>query len=576
MDNQEVAAVLDEMANLMELNGENPFRSRAYASAAREIETMDEAVDDLAEREALDEVRGIGKKIAVEIEELLSIGKIQRHQDLIEKVPEGLIEMQGIPGLGGKRLRQIYESLGVADIDALAKACVSGEVAGLKGFGEKTAKNIIGGIEYLQQHRGRYLTHVAGATADLLAGFLRSRPEVIRLEVTGSLRRRRETTKDVDIVASSQDAESLGNAFAACEYVGEVTGHGETKVSVILKSGMSADLRIVTDEQFPYAVHHFTGSKEHNTLMRTRAKGQGMKMNEYGLFKGEDLLPCATEAEIFETLGLVYIQPELREGLDEIDRAESGNLPDLVTPEQLRGTVHVHTTHSDGRASIEAMAAAAKERGYEYIGICDHSKAVVYANGLDEDRVRARWDQIDAVNAKLDGIRVLKGIEVDIMIGGGFDFSEDFLSEFELVVASIHSGFSMSRDEATKRVVDAVKSPHVDSLGHPTGRLLLSRDGYPLDARAVCEAAAEAGTAIELNAHPRRLDLDWRELRFAKECGVKVAIDTDAHSIDGLDDMQYGVGIARKAGLEEEDVLNVMTADALMAWTGGETCRENR
>ncbi|MBT99225.1 MAG: hypothetical protein CL902_11440, partial [Dehalococcoidia bacterium] len=283
MDNQEVAAVLDEMANLMELNGENPFRSRAYAAAARAIETMEESIVDLSARGALDEVRGIGKKIAVEIDELLSGGVIQRHQDLIATVPEGLIEMQGIPGLGGKRLRQVHELLGVADIDALAKACASGAVAELKGFGAKTASNILNGIAYIQQHQGRYLANVAQKEADLLRDYLKDRPEVIRLALTGSLRRRRETTKDVDIVVSSGDPESLGRAFAECPYVKEVTGHGQTKVSVILKSGMAADLRIVSDEQFPYAIHHFTGSKEHNTLMRSRAKARGMKMNEYGL-----------------------------------------------------------------------------------------------------------------------------------------------------------------------------------------------------------------------------------------------------------------------------------------------------
>ena len=569
MDNQEVAYVLEEMANLMELNGENPFRIRAYYSAARAIETIEETVVELSEASSLDEVRGVGKKIAVEIEELLASGKIQRHQDLISTVPEGLVEMQGISGLGGKRLRQIYESLGIADIDALAKACVSGEVAELKGFGAKTAQNILNGIEYLQKHEGRYLTNVARFEADQLVAFLQERPEVIRIQVAGSLRRHRETTKDVDIVVSSDAPDSLGDAFASCPAVEEVISHGRTKVSVILRSGMASDLRIVSDEQFPYALHHFTGSKEHNTLMRGRAKAHGLKMNEYGLFGGEDFVPCRDESEIFKALGLAYIEPELREGLDEIERAEAGRLPDLVSMEDLFGTVHVHTNHSDGRGTIEAMALAARDAGYHYIGICDHSKAVVYANGMDEDRCRAQWEEIDAVNAELEGIRILKGIEVDIMPEGNFDFEEEFLAEFELVVASIHSVFSMTREEATERVIRAVSSPYVDILGHPTGRLLLSRDGYPLNAKAVCEAAAEAGTALELNAHPRRLDLDWRELRYAKECGAKVSINTDAHSIEGLDDMRYGVGIARKAGLAREDILNAMPVDEFLAWTEG-------
>ena len=557
------------MANLMELNGENPFRIRAYSSAARAIETIEETVVELSEASSLDEVRGVGKKIAVEIEELLASGKIQRHQDLISTVPEGLVEMQGISGLGAKRLRQIYESLGIVDIDALAKACVSGEVAELKGFGAKTAQNILNGIEYLQKHEGRYLTNVARFEADQLVTFLQERPEVIRIQVAGSLRRHRETTKDVDIVVSSDAPDSLGDAFASCPAVEEVISHGRTKVSVILRSGMASDLRIVSDEQFPYALHHFTGSKEHNTLMRGRAKAHGLKMNEYGLFGGEDLVPCRDESEIFKALGLTYIEPELREGLDEIERAEAGRLPDLVSMEDLFGTAHVHTNHSDGRGTIEALALAARDAGYHYIGICDHSKAVVYANGMDEDRCRAQWEEIDAVNAELEGIRILKGIEVDIMPEGNFDFEEEFLAEFELVVASIHSVFSMTREEATERVIRAVSSPYVDILGHPTGRLLLSRDGYPLNAKAVCEAAAEAGTALELNAHPRRLDLDWRELRYAKECGAKVSINTDAHSIEGLDDMRYGVGIARKAGLAREDILNAMPVDEFLAWTEG-------
>ncbi|MCH2664272.1 DNA polymerase/3'-5' exonuclease PolX [bacterium] len=569
MDNQEVAYVLEEMANLMELNGENPFRIRAYSSAARAIETIEETVVELSEASSLDEVRGVGKKIAVEIEELLASGKIQRHQDLISTVPEGLVEMQGISGLGAKRLRQIYESLGTVDIDALAKACVSGEVAELKGFGAKTAQNILNGIEYLQKHEGRYLTNVARFEADQLVTFLQERPEVIRIQVAGSLSRHRETTKDVDIVVSSDAPDSLGDAFASCPAVEEVISHGRTKVSVILRSGMASDLRIVSDEQFPYALHHFTGSKEHNTLMRGRAKAHGLKMNEYGLFGGEDLVPCRDESEIFKALGLTYIEPELREGLDEIERAEAGRLPDLVSMEDLFGTAHVHTNHSDGRGTIEAMALAARDAGYHYIGICDHSKAVVYANGMDEDRCRAQWEEIDAVNAELEGIRILKGIEVDIMPEGNFDFEEEFLAEFELVLASIHSVFSMTREEATERVIRAVSSPYVDILGHPTGRLLLSRDGYPLNAKAVCEAAAEAGTALELNAHPRRLDLDWRELRYAKECGAKVSINTDAHSIEGLDDMRYGVGIARKAGLAREDILNAMPVDEFLAWTEG-------
>ncbi len=565
MDNKDIAAVLEEMATLMELKGENAFRCRAYANAARQVEMLQELVVELVERGELDSVRGIGKGLARDITELVQTGQMTAYGKLMEGIPEGLLEMLEVPGLGAKRVRTLHEALGISDVDALAKACEAGEVEKLSGFGKKTAERILQGVAYLQQHRGRYLYSTALAEAEAIRDYLLDRPGVIRLEVAGSIRRCKETTKDVDVLASSEDPAGLAEAFAGFGGVAQVTGKGETKVSVVLKSGMQADLRIVGDEDFPYTLHHFTGSREHNTLMRRRAKEQGMKLNEYGLYRGEDRVPCADEAALFKALGLAYIPPELREGLNEVEEAEKGDFPALVSVADLQGTLHVHTRYSDGRTDVGTMARAAAELGYRYIGICDHSRAAAYANGLTEERVRDQWAEIERVNKSLEDIRVLRGIEVDILGDGGLDFEDDFLAEFDLVVASVHSKFTMTEAEATERIVRAVENPHVDILGHPTGRLLLSREGYPLDVQAVVDAAAGAGTAIELNASPQRLDLDWRHLAYARERGVKISINTDAHSVEGLEHMPCGVGIARKGGLTAEHVLNAMGVEVLLA-----------
>ena len=568
MDNKDIAAALEEMTTLMELNGENAFRIRSYVNAARQIELLQASASDLSARGELESVRGIGAKMAENIAILIDTGQLPGMGDLRSALPEGLLEMIEVPGLGAKRVRSIYEQLGIADVDALAKACEAGEIEKLRGFGKKTAESILRGVSYLQQHRGRFLSRTARDEAEALRAYLSDQPGVMRLSVAGSVRRCMETSKDVDIVASAKDGGALVGAFVAYPDVAEVTGRGETKVSVVLDSGMRADLRIVADVAFPYALHHFTGSKEHNTAMRQRAKDRGMKLNEYGLFKGDEDAVCADERALFGALGLHYIPPELREGRDEIERAAQAPLPELVAQSDLKGTLHVHTTYSDGRHSVEDMARAAKALGYAYIGICDHSKAAAYANGLNEDRVRLQWDEIDRVNDAVEDIRVLKGIEVDILSDGGLDFDDEFLSEFDLVVASVHSKFSMTEQEATDRLVRAVQNPHVDILGHPSGRLLLSREGYPLNMKAVIDAAAEARTAIEINANPARLELDWRFLSYAREKGVQIPINTDAHSVEGLKDMCFGLGIARKGGLTADGVLNALSVEDFLAGLG--------
>ena len=566
MDNREVAEILEEMAALMELNGEGGFRIRAYTNAARGIESLREPVATLAAEGKLDSVRGIGKGLAGRITGLVETGRLPGLEELKASVPEGLMEMTEIPGLGAKRVRAIYEELGIADIDALSRACDSGELEAMSGFGRKTADRIAHGIQYMQKHRGQFLCNNAREEAEAIRAFLEDQEGVDRLAVAGSVRRRTETHRDVDLVACTKDAAGLAGAFTRYGEVAEAVESGEMRVSVMLASGMRANLWLVKEEAFPTALYHVTGSEVHVAQVRDRAAERGLKLNEHGLFDGDRRIPCEDEAALFEALGLSEIPPELREGEDEIRLAECGALPRLVSRADLIGTLHVHTRHSDGRADVMEMASAAAGLGYGYIGICDHSKAAAYANGLTEDRVRAQWEEIDSVNAELQDVRVLKGIEVDILGDGRLDFEDDFLAQFDVVVASVHSRFGMTEAEATERIVRAVQNPHVHILGHPTGRLLLSREGYPLDHRAVIDAAAEANTAIELNANPRRLDMDWRHIGYAREKGVKIAINTDAHSVEGLDQMKYGLGVGRKGGLTPADVLNAMTEDEFLSW----------
>lgn len=566
MDNQEVAEVLEEMATLMELNGDGGFRIRAYANAARAIDSLGEPVAALAAEGKLDSVRGIGKGLAGRIGELVETGHLPGLEELKASVPEGLMEMTEIPGLGAKRVRAIYEELGIVDVDALSRACDSGDLEAMSGFGRKTAERIAHGIQYMQKHRGRFLCDYAGNDAGAILAFLEDRANVDRVAVAGSIRRRMEAHTELDLVASTKDPDALSGAFTGYGEVAEVVDAGESRVSVALKSGMRANLWMVEGPGFATALHRVTGSEAHVAQICDRASELGLKLNEHGLFDGERRIPCEDESALYKALGLSEIPPELREGAGEVSLAGTGGLPTLVSRGDLRGTLHVHTRYSDGRAELREMAKAAADLGYEYIGICDHSKAAAYASGLTEDRVRAQWEEIDSVDDELDDIRVLKGIEVDILGEGRLDFEDEFLSEFDVVVASVHSRFGMTEAEATDRIVRAVQNPHVHILGHPTGRLLLSREGYPLDHRAVIDAAAEADTAIELNANPRRLDMDWRHIGYAREKGVKISINTDAHSIKGLEQMDYGLGAGRKGGLTAPEVLNAMNLGDFLAW----------
>jgi len=576
MDKNQVANLLDEIASLLELKeGSNPFEVRAYQNASRAVNGLDGDIEQLTREGKLKGVPGLGSTIIKRIEEVVETGHIALYDELVETTPPVKLEMMRISGVGPKKINAIYNQLHVNSIPDLVQACEENKVAALPGFGKKTQDKIVQGIAFLAQHAGRFLYPVAEEEASHIYTVLKELPEIVRLQVAGSLRRRRETIGDIDLVASVADSASedarrkIMDVFTSQPSVQAITGKGETKSSVVLSSGINMDLRVVNDSQFPYTLHHFTGSKEHHIPLRRRALGMNMTINDYGLFKGKEphleLVPCKDETDIYAALGMAYIEPELREDMGEIEAAINGTLPVLVQGSDLRGVLHVHSTWSDGQNTIREMAEACIARGLTYLGLTDHSKTAAYAGGLNEEDLRRQHEEIDQLNKEFAGrLRILKGIECDILRDGSMDFADDILATLDFVVASIHSLFNLSSEEQTQRMLRAISNPYVDIIGHPTGRILLGREGYALDIEAVIDAAAEHGVCIEINAHPSRLDLDWRYLHRARDKGIKIPIDPDAHVISGLDDMRFGVGIARKGWLRAGDVLNTMTTDALL------------
>ena len=576
MDKNQVANLLDEIASLLELKeGSNPFEVRAYQNASRAVNGLDGDIEQLTREGKLKGVPGLGSTIIKRIEEVVETGHIALYDELVETTPPVKLEMMRIPGVGPKKINAIYNQLHVNSIPDLVQACEENKVAALPGFGKKTQDKIVQGIAFLAQHAGRFLYPVAEEEASHIYTVLKELPEIVRLQVGGSLRRRRETIGDIDMVASVADSASedarrkIMDVFTSQPSVQAITGKGETKSSVVLSSGINMDLRVVNDSQFPYTLHHFTGSKEHHIPLRRRALSMNMTINDYGLFKGKEphleLVPCKDETDIYAALGMAYVEPELREDMGEIEAAVNGTLPALVQQSDLRGVLHVHSTWSDGQNTIREMAEACIARGLTYLGLTDHSKTAAYAGGLNEEALKRQHEEIDQLNKEFAGrLRILKGIECDILRDGSMDFADDVLATLDFVVASIHSLFNLSPEEQTQRMLRAISNPYVDIIGHPTGRILLGREGYTLDIEAVIDAAAEHGVCIEINAHPSRLDLDWRYLHRARDKGIKIPIDPDAHVISGLDDMRFGIGIARKGWLRASDVLNTMTTDALL------------
>ena len=554
-----IIQILEEIATLLELTGENPFKSRAYQNAARNLEKSEVDFDELVKENRLTEIEGIGEAISKKLTELIQTGKLEYYEKLKDSVPPGHLEMLKIPGLGPKKIHALYEQLGVKDVGELEYACLENRLVDLKGFGEKTQDNILAGIAKLKVYKERRLYAEVAVEAEALLEYLKRDKSILSISIAGSLRRGNETVKDIDILAASKNPEKLGGHFTSYERIETVTASGETKVSVVLKSGINADLRIVTSAEYPYALHHFTGSKEHNTAMRGRAKDMGLKMNEYGLFRRDKNIKCASEEELFAALKLQFIEPELRENMGEIQAAEKNELPKLVEEKDVRGIFHVHTNFSDGGETLENMARAAREMGLQYIGISDHSRSAYYAGGLQIEDIKKQHELIDKLNKKLKPFHIFKGIEADILPDGSLDYDEKTLARFDFVIAAVHSNFNMPAREMTARLKKALQNKYATMLAHPTGRLLLSREPYAVNLEEVIDTAAKFGKAVELNANAHRLDLDWRHCIYAKRKGVKIAINPDAHQIAGLRDVSFGVKIARKGWLSSEDCLNCMS-----------------
>lgn len=563
MDKRQISDTLDEIALLLELSGENTFKTRAYQNASRAIQNMDRDITEVVERGEISSIRGVGKSIAEKITTLVEEGSLPYLEDLREKTDPGLLDLLKVPGLGPKRVKEIYQAYGIASLGELEYAAQSNTLQELPGFGEKMQSKILEGIAVIKKNSERTLLSKALAEAEAILAAMAGMKIVQRAALAGSLRRRKETVKDVDIVVSTTDPKMVMEQFIALPRTESVISHGDTKSSIRLDTGLQVDLRAVSDEEFPYTLHHFTGSKEHNVALRARAQSRGLKINEYGLWKGEDRIPCKDEKEFFAALGLSFIEPELREDQGEIDAAENDDLPNLLTRDDLKGILHNHTIYSDGVRTPREMAEAARERGYLYIGLTDHSQSARYANGMQPADVKRYLRELNDLNSELDGIRIFKGTECDILPDGTLDYPDEILAQFDFVVGSVHSSFGMPEDEMTERVLRAMQSQYLNVLGHPTGRLLLSREPYAINMAKICATAAERGVAIEINANPHRLDLDWREIKGFRDLGGWVSINPDAHRIEGLDDVQYGVSIARKGWVTRERVLNALTPEEL-------------
>ena len=573
MDKQQVARILDEIGTLLEIQGENPFRCLAYHNAARAIEQMEEDLAEVVSAGRLGSIAGIGETLQEKITALVTSGELPFYTQLREKTPPGLLKILRLPGVGPKKVKILYDQLGIADLEQLRQACLAGQVAELKGFGQKTQQKILEGIDFLSRAGERVRLDEALDLATALLDSLRTFPGILRMELCGSLRRRKETINDIDILVSSNEPGPIMDRFVSLPGVVQVVGHGPTKSSIVVDHSlgrgrrvvMNADLRVVRDEQYPFALHYFTGSKEHNVAMRARAQQYGLKLNEYELAGPDRHIPCKEEADIFRALDLDYIPPELREHTGEIEAAALHRLPALVEVADLQGTFHCHSNWSDGTASIQEMAQAAQKLGLKYLGIADHSQSLALAYGLTPDRVREQQAEIDRVNARLDGIKLFKGTECDILADGRLDFDDEVLASFDYVVASVHSHFNLPGPDMTARIIRAISHPRVTMLGHATGRLLLRREGYKVDLEAVLQAAAKHGTLIEINAHPQRLDIDWVHCKRAKALGVKLVINPDAHSMGEIGYVRFGVDVARRGWLDKTDIFNAQSEAEISA-----------
>jgi len=577
--NKDVAALLEEIGILLRLDGANDFKAIAFDRAARTLESLDTPIASLVESNEVTQIKGIGKSIAEDIHALFETGEIPALVNLRNKVPGELVRWLDISGMGPKKVYKIHKELGITTLDELKARCEDGSVAALSGMGAKSAEKILKSISWMEQFAERCRLDEARSIADRMINLLRDQQGVQEISVAGSFRRSLETIGDIDILigAEADDAPALFDRFTADESVIEVLGKGDTKSSVRTREGLQVDLRIVREKQFPAALLYFTGSKEHNVALRQRARDRGLALNEYGLFKldadgntdFDQPVEYGSEADIYSRLDMNWVPPELREDRGEVAWFSEHPHADLVELADIKGVLHAHSTWSDGRYSIEEMAQACLKRGYEYLGLTDHSRTAAYAGGLDAQRVQQQWKEIDALNNKFAAegtrFRIFKGIESDILADGSLDYEEGLLKGFDFIIASVHFSLDMPADKMQDRLTRAVENPYTTLLGHPTGRLLLKRDGSKVDLNPVIERAAAAGTAIEINANPWRLDLDWRYGNKARQVGLKTAVCPDAHSTEAIDDMEYGVRIARKARFEAGRVLNTLAIEELEA-----------
>jgi DNA polymerase (family X) len=587
MTKEEIAGVLEQVATLLELKAENPFKIRAYTNAARAIETFGANVSNFQDEEAVAKIPGIGKSIALKIKELAETGSLNYFQELSAEFPPGILELFSLPGLGAKKIKALHDQLGVSSIAQLQKACEQGRVAELTGFGETTQQKICEAITRRASHAGSFQFGQVAVEAEALRSDLAAQETTLQIEIAGSYRRRKEIVHDLDLLAATTDPEAVTKFFVSHPLVESVIAQGPTKTSVRLRSGVQCDLRVVTTLEYPFALAYFTGNKEHNIEMRSRALQRGWTLNEYrlaplpdpeaagsaplaartpqrGLAAKKKKKPVGTipdvrnEADLYRAVDLDFIPPELRENCGEFEAAKQHSLPNLIDKENLRGTFHCHTVASDGHNTLQEMAEAARELGLEYLGIADHSRSSVQGHGIPAERLFEQVAAIHKLNNTFDGFRLFAGVECDILRDGSLDFSDEVLSQLDYVVASVHSAFNLSEPEMTQRVIRALENPFVTMLAHPTGRLLLKRDPYQIDIPAVLDAAARTGTWVELNAAPKRLDLDWRWWPLAKAKGVKCVINPDAHRTERLQDLWFGIGIARKGWLTRDDVVNCL------------------
>ena len=574
MNKKDVVEALEEIAVLLELKGENPFKARAYTNAARALSHWEGSLETLVEEGRLGEIKGFGDALQRKVAELVDTGKLGYLENLKTSVPEGMLAMLDVPGLGPKKINLLRQKLGIASLETLEAACQAGQVAGLSGFGEKTQQKILAGIAFRRRHASHRRISDALAVAEPMLDRLRAHPDVIRCSLAGSLRRHKEVIRDIDFLVSAKDVGAVIRFFIQQPEVESIAAAGGTKAGVALRGGMQADLRAVGDAEFPFALAYFTGSKEHNIAMRQRAIERGLRLNEYGLFRSQKetqsaelLEACATESEIFGKLGLAYIPPELREDRGEFEAAEKNALPRLLEWTELRGSLHNHSVWSDGRQSLEEIIKHSRELGCDYWAVTDHSRSSFQANGLDPDQLRRQIQSIqdwnDQLKAEGDSFRLLTGSEVDILSDGRLDFDNGLLSELGVVVASIHNGFAQSESQITRRLIRAAENPFVHMLGHLTGRLLLEREAYAVNQKTVIDACAETGTWIELNASPHRLDMDWRLWAYAKKKGVKCVVNCDAHRAEHAGFLRFGVSIARKGWLTKNDVINTLPLNQL-------------